>query len=131
MEELMMSKTKILSLLLVFCMLTIIGLSLHIYKLHGYKQSVQYLFGEDKYFIEETIDKNKNRTKIYTLETKTENGFSILEKYMNNLGYFNIPEKQYAVFYTFRNKDGYYADVEGFYENRGYVEWDIFWHFKK
>jgi len=126
-----MSKTKILSMLLVFCSLVFLVLSLHIYKQRGSQQSVINLFGEDKYLIEDTQENLENYTRIYTLENSTEDGFSILEDYMNSLGYFNLPEEQYAVFYSFRNKDGYYADVEGFYGNRGYVEWDIFWHFKK
>lgn len=121
-----MKKIKFSYIILTISLCAVVLLSLHIYKQRGYKQSIEYLFGKDNYIVE-AIENDDDYTKIYTLDNKDVNGFEVLEDYMNGLGYFNLPDKQYAVFYYFQNENGDYANVEGYYENRGYIEWYILW----
>ena len=122
-----MTNSKTLSISLAVSILIIIVLSLHIHKQNGYKQSVEELFGEDHYLIENIKDDDENRTRIYTRYNKHVDGYEVFKEYMHSIGYSNIPEKQNGLFYTFESINGQKAECESEPSNRGYIVWDVYW----
>lgn len=122
-----MRKIKFSYIILTISLCAVVLLSLHIYKQRGYKQSIEYLFGKNKYIVE-TIENDDDCTKIYTLDNKEVDGFKVFEDYMESKGYYNCPDKQAGMLYTFRNKDGKRISCGSDNVHRGYIEWYIFWN---
>ncbi len=127
MEVITVKRIKFSYILLSLSALIILILSLNICKQCGYKQSIRNLFGKDNYIVV-LEDTDESHTKIYTLDNKEVDGHKVFEDYMETYGYHHSPDEQLGMLHIFRNKDGKCADCDENNENRGYLEWDIWWN---
>lgn len=121
-----MKKKLILTILFASLMLLVCILTIFMYhkKVSYYKQDMANLIGKDQYLIESI---NKERVNFYTLNnSETNNGFFILEEYMNTLGYKYDPTSQLGATYYFK-KTNELHDVsceQDVFKN--YTQWSIY-----
>jgi len=116
---------KLAFILAVVLFINTMALSYVLYRNNQYKTDYSNLFGKDKYFVENLENGN---IKVYIMAPKNSDEeysiFDILEDFMNEKGYKNLPDERLGATHFFINSEGNKVDCVAT-NYRNYTEWYI------